>query len=114
MAMGVTWTCGACSCACSSAMVTSRAVNEIEEWEEEDPDDVDEVPVEAHHLDRAVIRRTEMPARGAADDPQQQPDADHHVQGVQSRQPPVERHEQLDLRRERGVLVPVPVRAGEE
>src|SRR6266850_1845848 len=98
--MEVTWTCGACSCACSSAMMTSRAVNEIEEGEEEDPDDVDEVPVQPHHLDRSVVLRAEMPAPGAPDEPEQQPGADHHVQRVQAGQAPVEHHEELHLRRD--------------
>src|SRR5438270_4461469 len=106
--------CGACSgvYSCSSAMVDT--VNEVEEREEKNPDDVDEVPVEAHDLDGAVVLGAEIAAPRPHDHPDQEAGADDHVQRVQAGHAPVKRHEELHLRRERGHLVPCEVRAGEE
>src|SRR5216683_2000909 len=61
-----------CGKACSSAMRDSKVWNEIQEGEKKDPNDVHEVPVEAHHLDGSVVLRTEIPAPRAPDHPQQQ------------------------------------------
>src|SRR5438128_5313958 len=49
---------GAISCGtacCSSAMLQPKVRDQIQEWEQENPDDVHEVPVQTHHLDRPVV-----------------------------------------------------------
>ena len=55
--------------------------DKVEQGEEEDPDDVDEVPVKAGHLNRGVVIRTVF-APQAVDG--QDGNADDHVDGVQS------------------------------
>src|SRR2546421_6537357 len=95
-------------------MVHSEMRNQIEEREEEDPHDVDEVPVEAHHLDRPVILRSEIAAPRTPDDVQQEANADDHVQRVKASEAPIEQHEQLDFRRELRILVPGEVASGEK
>src|SRR2546425_8683672 len=95
-------------------MVSAYLMDQIEEGKEEYPDDIDEVPVEAHHFHRGVIVRTEVTAPGAPDEPQQQTNADNHVQRVQAGHPPVEDHEQFDLRRELRMLMPGEVRSGKQ
>src|SRR5688572_25941816 len=72
------------------------SVDQIEQREQEDPDDVDEVPVEAHDLDRSVILGSEVASPGAPDEPQEQPEADDHVERVESGHGEVEHHEELD------------------
>src|SRR6266550_1739798 len=88
--------------------------NQIEEREKENPNDVDEVPVQAHHFDGTVVLRTKVPAPRAPDHPDQQADADDHMQRMQSCQAPIEIHEELHLRRERGNLVPRKTHAREQ
>src|SRR6266550_3768229 len=88
--------------------------NQIQEREKENPDDVDEVPVQAHHFDRTVVLRTEMPAPCTPDHPYEQPDADDHVQRMQSGEPPVENHEELNLRHEVRNLMPREADAREQ
>ena len=41
-----------------------RSANQVEQREQEDPDEVDEVPVEAGDLDRRVLARAELAAPG--------------------------------------------------
>src|SRR5713226_8365536 len=84
---------------CSSDMWHPEMWNQIQEREKENPDDVDKVPIQAHHFDGTVILPTKVTALRPPDHPKQQSDADDHVQRVQSGQPPVEDHEELDLRR---------------
>ena len=72
------------------------------------------MPVESHHLDRRVVLRTEVTAPRSGDDPQQQPNSDHHVQRMQSGQSPIKNHEQLHFRRERRILMPREVRSGKK
>ena len=70
----------------------------VEEREEEDPDDVDEVPVEARPGRRACCTRgVNSPCRAFDDQPGEQADADDHVEGVQPGHAEVEREEELAL-----------------
>src|SRR5213592_3882565 len=89
-------------------------MNQIEEWEQEDPDDIHKVPVQSHHFHRRVILGTEVQTRCADEDPDQKTDTDDHVQRVEPCQTPVEDHEQLHLWRELRVLVPGEAIAGEK
>src|SRR6476660_2662525 len=62
-----TYTRGGTTCVCASAI--SVPPDQVEEREEEDPDDVDEVPVEAAHLDRRRVRGPEAAAARREDEP---------------------------------------------
>src|SRR6266508_4704482 len=72
------------------------------------------MPIEAHHLDRSIVRWTEMAGPRPPDDPQKKTDSDDHVQRVQACQTPVEHHEQLDFRRKRGIFIPCEMQPGEQ
>src|ERR1700736_6237948 len=63
-----------CGTECSSDMRHPKMWNQIQEREKENPDDIDEVPVQTHDLDRAVILRTKVAATRTPDHPQQQSD----------------------------------------
>src|SRR5580765_4197219 len=91
-----------------------RSGNEVEEREEEDPDDVDEVPVETHHFDRTVVLGAEMVLPRTDDEVDEQAGPDDHVQRVQAGHAPVEGHEELYLRGEGGVLMPREEASDEE
>src|SRR5881628_2805872 len=71
--------------------------DQIEKREQEDPDDVDEVPVQPADLDGVVVlvrdRSAPCPPRHHAHDSE----ADDHVQGVESRHHEVERKEDLGM-----------------
>src|SRR5690348_15026834 len=92
----------------------SKVWNQVQEREEENPDDVDEMPVQPHYFHGAVIRGAELSLLRSPDDPAQETDADDHVQCMQSCHSPIEHHEQLDFRRELGQFVPGEMRAGEK
>src|SRR5207302_1513367 len=99
---------GVTSCGPSwmSAMLHSKMRNQVQERKEENPNDVDEVPIKAHHLDWTVILRAEVTAPRARDDPHEKADADHHVQRMQPGHSPIEDHEQLHFGRELRIFVP--------
>ncbi len=70
--------------------------DEVEEGEEEDPDDVHEVPVEPHDLDRGVVLGAVGAPPRQERDPQDDRHADDHVERVEAGHPEVER--EVDLR----------------
>src|SRR5712672_1515232 len=84
---------------CTNDMTTSSAVSadEIEQREKEDPDDVDEVPIEADAFDIVVVVRAEPPLVTLSDEPDEQPHADDHVHGVKARHAEIEQEEQLGV-----------------
>src|SRR5579863_1765107 len=93
---------GACGCVSSSAISSlpraySVRPDQVEQREQEDPDDVHEVPVQPDALQGVVPLGGEAPAPGRHQQVAQQPDADHHVQGVQAGHTEVEREEDLGL-----------------
>ena len=72
-------------------------VHEVQERKEKDPDDVDEVPVEARHLNWRVPLRRESSLPGHPRDDAHDAEADHHVQGMKPRHCEVEGDEDLHL-----------------
>src|SRR5262245_26513517 len=95
-------------------MMPSALMNEIEEREQENPDDVHEVPVKAHHFHRAVVVGSKITSPGPSQKPEKKPRAYNHVQGVKPGHSEIEDHEQLDLRGQLRHLMPREMRAWEE
>src|SRR5437773_12210621 len=92
--MGTTWS-GACAVSGCSGMVRDQ----VEEGEEEDPDDVHEVPVEPGDLDGRVVGGTEPSVPRLPGHDRDDGHADHHVQGVQAGEAEVEGEEELGMPR---------------
>ena len=57
---------------------------QIKQREQENPDNIDEVPIEAGHFDRHVIFRTVGIAESHPSEPSHQPKADDHMQGMEA------------------------------
>src|ERR1041384_7988133 len=55
---------------------------QVEQRKQENPNNVDEVPVQSNHLDRTVILRIETTPQRKDDQKRQQSGADNHVQRV--------------------------------
>src|ERR1043165_2705423 len=64
-------------------------VDQIEHREQEDPDDVDDVPVEADTLDGVVVAGTELAAASTDVEPDEERHPDQHVTGVDAGCAPV-------------------------
>src|SRR5207247_7053951 len=73
------------------------APDQIEQREKKNPDDVDEVPVEAADLDRAVVFVRDRAAPRQPQHHEHDPDADHHVHRVQPGHDEIEREEDLGV-----------------
>src|SRR5712691_3615079 len=73
--------------------------DQIQKREQENPDDVDEVPVQTADLDRAVVLRGDRAAPRPPQHPRHDPEPDDHVQRVQARHDEVEREENLRVPR---------------
>src|ERR1700692_2365302 len=67
--------------------------DQVQQREQEDPDDVHEVPVQADALERVVPLGGVAPLPGGQQQVAEQADADDHVQGVQPGHAEVEREE---------------------
>src|SRR5919112_1927150 len=80
---------------------------EVEQREEENPDDVYEVPVEPEVLHGRVVLGRVAPVPGPPHDGRDYPDADYHVQRVQARHREVEPEEHLRVLRRDARLRPV-------
>src|SRR5208282_5000571 len=77
-------------------MQASRVpVNQIKQREQVNPDDVDEVPIEAADLDWSVPLGGEAAFPGHDQEPEKNAETDDHVQRVQASHDEVEREEQL-------------------
>src|SRR5215469_16003943 len=73
------------------------AVNQVQQREQENPDDIDEVPVKARDIDRRVVIGGVDALLGLQDDKHEDAHAHNHVQSVQARHGKVEREKQLRL-----------------
>src|SRR3712207_575101 len=75
-------------------------LDDVDRQVDDDPHDVDEVPVDARHLDAAVLLGREVPAErpDRREDEQRQPD--RHVRAVQAGQPVEDRALRERLRRD--------------
>ena len=73
------------------------ATDQIEQRKEEDPHDIDEVPVETADFDRREILRTNFTTTHLGDHPQHDADAYNHVKGMHTRHHEVERKEDFGI-----------------
>src|SRR6516225_397616 len=97
---------------CSADMWSSVAPDQVEQGEEEDPHDVDEVPVQARDLDRRVVAGADAPRPRHPEEPRHDAEPDDHVKGMEPGQREIEREEYL--RRVRLGAVPHEVGTGDE
>src|SRR5258706_8271712 len=74
-------------------------VDQVKQWKKIDPDDVDEVPVEASDFDGSVVLRSEASLPCREEEPEKNAEADNHVQRVQTRHDKVEREKNLSVGR---------------
>src|SRR6202011_4411846 len=70
-------------------------IDEIQQREQEQPHNIDEVPVQAEVLNRRNVSAGELTVIRAPGQPEQQHDSDDHVQRVHSGHREVEREEDL-------------------
>ncbi len=61
------------------------SAQQIKQREEEDPDDIDKVPIQARHFHRHIIIRAERASKCLVQQPQHQSKPDDHMQSMQAR-----------------------------
>src|SRR5712671_2635051 len=76
---------------------TSVTINQIEQREQENPHDIDKVPVQADIFYGRVVFRRKAAAQRFFDEPNEQARADDHVQGVEAGHAKVQREEKLGM-----------------
>src|SRR4030095_15609321 len=77
---------GVMVCAAMAMLPSARALQEIDEREDEDPDEIDEVPVETGDLDLRVVLRREPSRQADQQDDAQVNDATEDVHAVKAGQ----------------------------
>src|SRR5262245_10391621 len=82
--MVATWANPWCSSAWCSMDAMVASVDEVEEREQEDPDQVDDVPVQRGVVDRSEVFRGEVTGRGSDQQPDEHEHTDEHVDTVQA------------------------------
>src|SRR5205823_4940413 len=78
--------------------VPSAPADQVEQREEEDPDDIYKVPIEAHDFDGRVMIGSIDSLTCLLYEKQQETGPNHHVQRVQAGHEEVEREEKLNTR----------------
>src|SRR6266404_5107255 len=91
-------------------LTPSVAIDQIQQREQENPNDIDEVPVEADILDGRVVLRREAAAPRFLDEPKEQAGADDHVQGVQAGHAEIEGEEKLGVGVRAGVCAGLEIK----
>src|SRR5277367_6310623 len=86
------------------ALQPAGTIDQIQQREQENPDDIDEMPVEPEQLDGRIPLRGICAFSSLSDQEQYDEDADDHVGGVQSRHPEVAGEEQGGMLRVRTAL----------
>src|ERR1700682_4748318 len=74
------------------------AIDQIKQRKQENPDDINEVPVQTYVFNGGVVIFVEAALPGYQDEPQEQTGADDHVQGVQTGHAEIERKIKLRVR----------------
>src|SRR5260221_5893864 len=78
-------------------LTPSVAIDQIEQRKQENPNDIDEVPVEADVFNGRVVLRSEAAAQRCLDEQNRQAGAHDHVQCVQAGHAEIEREEKLGV-----------------
>ena len=65
----------------SSAKVSSQ---KIKQWKQENPDNIDKVPIQPRHLDRHIILGAVISLKRRPEQPRHQTKADDHMKGVEA------------------------------
>src|SRR5690348_8520469 len=107
--------------AASRVSCPGSGLNQVQERIQENPDDIDKVPVQAHVLDVVRVAKRGAAAEGAIGDDRQQHHTDNHVQRVQTGHRKVQHEEHLHVLANAGVaaveelgIVPAEDRAGDQ
>src|SRR3954454_524823 len=79
--------------------------NQIQEWEKEDPHDVNEMPVQADHFYRCEIVLRKCILASLDDQVCKQPEADNHVDSVHAGHGEVQKEQNLRVVHELGLLI---------
>src|SRR5207249_4464514 len=72
-------------------------VNQVKQWEQINPHNVHEVPIQSADLNRRVILRRKAATPGHEDQHTEDPNPDNHVQSVHARHRKVKREENLSV-----------------
>ena len=72
-------------------------MNQVEQREEEDPDQVDDVPIEPTEIDWSIVLGVEVPLHPPKDEPSDHDHADDHVNYVQAGHRVVDREESMGV-----------------
>src|SRR5689334_4971015 len=83
--------------------------NQVQQREEEDPDDIDEVPIQADHFDRSVVGRVIHAPNALDKQIGQKSQPNDHVQRVHSGHREIKKEQNLRLMRVLWNLVPPEV-----
>src|SRR4051812_27530265 len=81
-----------------SGLRISASSEDVDRRVDDDPHDIDEVPVDAADLDAVMVLRREMPPEGPDRHEEQDREADEHVRAVQARQAEEDRRERAVAR----------------
>src|SRR6266850_7975116 len=80
-----------------SGVTLVASAYQIEQWKKENPDNIDEMPIQAHDFNRSEIIGREASLARSENQPEQQPDPDDHVQRVQTGHGKVEKEIKLSV-----------------
>lgn len=80
-------------------LAISLLVNEVKEWEEEDPDQIDNVPVQAYEIDRCKVVGSKVTPIGSHQKPEEKSNTYQHVDTMQTGQAEVDAEECANIRR---------------
>src|SRR6266446_10331201 len=80
-----------------SAETLVASAYQIEQWKKENPDNIDEMPIQAHDFNRSEIIGREASLARSENQPEQQPVPDDHVQRVQPGHGKVEKEIKLSV-----------------
>src|SRR5258707_8719945 len=84
---------------CADIQASRVPVDQIKQWKKINPNDVDEVPIEAADLDRSVVLGSEAALQRHGEQPEKNAQADDHVQRVQAGHHEIERKKDLRVAR---------------
>src|SRR6267154_2954774 len=84
---------------CAVIQASRVPVDQVEQGKQVDPDNVDEVPVQAANFDGSVVLGRKAAFPGHSQEPEENSETDDHVESVQARHHEIEREENLRMAR---------------